>query len=48
MFIVNRIFNSNFEIFIKKLMQNMIQTYCLYVQLINFKTINIENVYFKN
>ena len=46
MFIVSRIFDSKFEIFAKKLMQNMIRTYCLYIQSIDFKTINIENVYF--
>ena len=32
--------------FVKELMQNMIRTYCLYIQSINFKTINIENVHF--
>ena len=46
MFIVNRIFDSNFEMFIEKLMQNMIRTYCLYIRSINFETINIENVHF--
>ena len=46
MFIVSRIFDSNFEMFVKKLMQNMIRTYRLYIRSINFKTINIENVHF--
>ena len=46
MFIVNRIFDSNFEMFVKKLIQNIIRTYCLYIRLINFETINIKNVYF--
>ena len=46
MFTINRIFDSNFEIFAKKLMQNMIRTYCLYIRSINFKTINIEKIYF--
>ena len=46
MFTINRIFDSNFKIFAKKLMQNMIWTYCLYIRSIDFKTINIENVYF--
>ena len=46
MFIENRIFDSNFEMFVEKLMQNMIQTYCLYIRSIDFETINIENVHF--
>ena len=46
MFIVNRIFDSNFEIFAKKLMQNMIRTCCLYIRSIDFETTNIENVHF--
>ena len=46
MFIVNQIFDSNFEMFVKKLMKNMIRTYCLYISSINFETINIKNVYF--
>ena len=32
--------------FVKKLMKNMIRTYCLYISSINFETINIKNVYF--
>ena len=46
MFTVSRIFDSNFEIFAKKLMQNMIRSYCLYIRSIDLETINIENVHF--
>ena len=46
MFIVNKILDSNFEMFVKKLMQNMIRTYCLYIRFVNIETINIENVHF--
>ena len=46
MFIVSKIFDSNFEMFVKKLMQNMTRTYCLYIRSVNIETINIENVHF--
>ena len=46
MLIVSKILDSNFEMFAKKLMQNMTRAYCLYIRFVNIETINIENVHF--
>ena len=43
---INKIFDSNFQIFVKKFMQNIIRIYCLYTRSMNIETINFENVHF--
>lgn len=45
MLTVSRILDSDFEMFAKKLMQNMTRAYCLYIRSMNIETISIENVH---